>query len=177
VEARGEIAAYDARMLSTGALVGLLAGAPEDDVNVVNAPHLAEQRGLQVETVTDEAARTFRSLVVVNVDGEDASAEVVGTIIGATDRPWLTHILGHSIDIELVPHMAFFQYEDVPGIVGKVGSALGDAGVNIANMAVSRTEDGTALMAVSFDEAPAPDVLDRVVASCDFTLARVVSLA
>jgi D-3-phosphoglycerate dehydrogenase len=177
VEARGEIAAYDARMLSTGALVGLLAGSTEDSVNVVNAPHLAEQRGLKVETISDEAARTFRSLIVVNVDGEHSSAEVVGTIIGAHDRPWLTHILGHSIDIELVPHMAFFQYADVPGVVGRVGSALGEAGVNIANMAVSRSSDGKALMAVSFDEAPTHDVLDRVVASCDFTLAKLVSLA
>jgi D-3-phosphoglycerate dehydrogenase len=177
VEARGEIAAYDARMLSTGALVGLLSGSTEDHVNVVNAPHIAEQRGLRVEAITDEAAKTFRSLVVVKVDGEHGSAEAVGTLIGATDRPWLTHILGHSIDIELVPHMAFFQYEDVPGVVGRVGSALGDAGVNIANMAVSRSDSSTALMAVSFDEAPGPDVLDRVLASSNFTLAKLVSLA
>ncbi|MBC7461990.1 MAG: phosphoglycerate dehydrogenase [Thermoleophilia bacterium] len=177
VEACGEIAAYDVRMLSTGALVGLLSGATEDSVNVVNAPHIAESRGIKVEATTDAAAKTFRSLVVVNVDGDHSSAEVVGTVIGANDRPWLTHILGHSIDIELVPYMAFFEYSDVPGVVGKVGSALGAAGVNIANMAVARSGTDSALMAVSFDEAPAPGVLEAITAQGEFTLAKLVSLA
>lgn len=176
VDARGEIAAYDVRMLSTGALVGLLSGATDEPVNVVNAPHVAAQRGLEVEATSDEAARTYRSLVVVGVDAEDGSAEVVGTTIGAEDRPWLTHVLGYSLDIELAPHMAFFRYGDVPGVIGKVGSAFGAAGVNIANMAVGRGE-GTALMAVSFDEAPPSAVVEELCAGGEFDLARVVALS
>jgi D-3-phosphoglycerate dehydrogenase len=176
VEARGEIAAYDVRMLSTGALVGLLTGATDEPVNVVNAPHVAEQRGLDVETVTDEAARTYRSLAVVGVTSEEGSAEVVGTTIGAEDRPWLTHVLGFAVDIELTSHMAFFRYGDVPGVIGKVGSAFGDAGVNIANMAVAR-QGGTALMAVSFDDTPPAEVVDQLLAGGEFELARIVELA
>lgn len=175
LEARGEIAAYDVRMLSTGALVGLLSGATDEPVNVVNAPHVAQQRGLAVEAITDEAARTFRSLVVVDVDSEQGSAEVVGTTIGAEDRPWLTHVLGFAIDIELVEHMAFFRYGDVPGVIGRVGSAFGEAGVNIANMAVAR-DGGTALMAVSFDEQPPASVLEQIAAGGEFELARLVQL-
>lgn len=175
VQARGEIAAYDVRMLSTGALVGLLTGATDDPVNVVNAPHVAEQRGLEVQTSTDEAARTYRSLAVIGVDTEDGSAEVEGTTIGAEDRPWLTHVLGYPIDIELTAHMAFFRYGDVPGVIGKVGSAFGEAGVNIANMAVAR-DGGTALMAVSFDDAPPDRVVEELRSGGEFELARVVSL-
>jgi len=177
VAARGDIAGFDVRMLSTGALVGLLTGATDEPVNVVNAPHVATQRGLTVETSTDEAARTYRALAVVSVDAADGSAEVVGTTIGADDRPWLTRVLGFEIDIELVPHMAFLRYGDVPGVIGKVGSAFGSAGVNIANMAVARDGSGTALMAVSFDEAPPATVIETLCAGGEFNLARVVSLA
>lgn len=176
VEARGEISGHDVRMLSTGALVGLLAGSTDEAVNVVNAPHLAETRGLTVEATTTDVAKTFRSLVVVDVQAQEGSAQVVGTTIGAEARPWLTHAYGFAIDIELVQNMAFFRYDDIPGVIGKVGSAFGAAGVNIANMAVARDGSGAALMAVSFDEAPPADVIDALGDACDFALARVVSL-
>jgi D-3-phosphoglycerate dehydrogenase len=176
VESRGEIAAFDVRMLTTGALVGLLSSATDEPVNVVNAPHLAQQRGLDVEAVVDEAAETFRSLVVVGIDAEDGSARVAGTTIGAHERPWLTHVLGFDVDIELVPNMAFFRYGDVPGVIGVVGSAFGEAGVNIANMAVARDGSGSALMVVSFDEAPPTHVIESISKAGAFELARVVSL-
>jgi D-3-phosphoglycerate dehydrogenase len=176
IDARGEISGYDVRMLSTGALVGLLAGRTEDPVNVVNAPHVAEQRGLSIEARTNDVAKTFRSLVVVEVQGEDGSAEVVGTTIGVEARPWLTHAFGFAIDIELVPHMAFFRYGDVPGVIGKVGSSFGAAGVNIANMTVARDGSGDALMVVSFDEQPPTDVVDTLCAGGEFSFTRVVNL-
>ncbi|MCW2950391.1 MAG: D-3-phosphoglycerate dehydrogenase, partial [Thermoleophilia bacterium] len=71
----------------------------------------------------------------------------------------------------------FFQYLDVPGVVGKVGSALGAAGVNIANMAVARSGTDSALMAVSFDDAPDAGVLETITSQGEFTLAKLVSLA
>lgn len=177
VVARGDIASYDVRMLSTGALVGMLTGTTEEPVNVVNAPHVAQQRGLAVEALVDETARTYRSLVEVRVDAQDGMAEVMGTTIGARDRPWLTRVLGFEVDIELATHMAFLRYGDVPGVIGRVGSAFGDAGVNIANMAVARDDSGDVLMAVSFDEAPPANVIEELGASGDFDLARVVELA
>ena len=77
---------------------------------------------------------------------------------------------------ELVPHMAFFKYGDVPGVIGKVGSAFGTAGVNIANMAVAR-DGGKALMAVSFDEAPPAAVIEQLAAGGEFELAQVCALS
>jgi D-3-phosphoglycerate dehydrogenase len=121
ITARGEIAGWDARMLSTGALVGLLAGTTEDAVNVVNAPHIAEQRGISVQTTSDDAMRTFRSLVEIEVDCEGGSAAVAGTTIGPQARPWLTRVLGFDVELELASHLAFFRYPDVPGVIGHVG--------------------------------------------------------
>ena len=80
-----------------------------------------------------------------------------GTTIGSEDRQWLVEALGYQVEIELAPRMALLLYDDVPGVIGRVGTLFGAAGVNIANMAVSRTrEGGKALMALSID-SPVPD--------------------
>jgi D-3-phosphoglycerate dehydrogenase len=104
-------------------------------------------------------------------------AKASGTLIGGggSGRPWLTRLVGFDLDIELVRHMAFFRYRDVPGVIGHVGTAFGDAGTNIANMAVARRE-GLALMAVSFDEAPPQAAIDRIAALVDCEISHVVDL-
>jgi D-3-phosphoglycerate dehydrogenase len=89
---------------------------------------------------------------------------------------FLAEALGFSIDIELARHMAFFSYEDVPGVIGRIGTMFGEAGVNIANMAVSRTsKGGTALMAFSID-SPAPDELVERVEAEGFADVRFLDL-
>jgi D-3-phosphoglycerate dehydrogenase len=103
------------------------------------------------------------NLVRVAIRGERGEAEVTGTTIGPEPRLFLAGALGFAIDIELAPLMVMFRYDDVPGVIGRVGTLFGEAGVNIANMAVSRTkEGGKALMALSIDsEAPA-ELVERV---------------
>ena len=87
-------------------------------------------------------------------DGEEI--RVAGTTIGRDNRLWLVSALGFELDIELAPLIVFFRYDDVPGVIGRVGTLFGEAGVNIANMAVSRTrKGGKALMALSLDVGPA----------------------
>ena len=99
--------------------------------------------------------------VSVEAGGEDV--DVAGTTVGPEHRLFLAGALGFSIDIELGAHMAFLSYEDVPGVIGRVGTMFGDAGVNIANMAVSRTtEGGTALMAFSIDSPAPAELVERV---------------
>jgi D-3-phosphoglycerate dehydrogenase len=122
-------------------------------VNYVNAPVIAAERGIEVGEERSAAARDFTNLVRVGVD----ELEVMGTLIGREDRPWLVAALGFQLDFELAPRMVFFRYDDVPGVIGRVGTLFGAAGVNIANMAVSRSRrGGEALMALSIDsEAPA----------------------
>jgi D-3-phosphoglycerate dehydrogenase len=111
----------------------------------------------------------------VATDGEEV--EVSGTTVGPEHRLFLAGALGFDIDIELAPRMAFLVYDDVPGVIGMVGTMFGEAGVNIANMAVSRrSEGGKALMAFSIDSAAPPELVERVAAS-GFDEARFISLA
>jgi D-3-phosphoglycerate dehydrogenase len=88
---------------------------------------------------------------------------VAGTTIGRDNRRWLVSALGFELEMELAPLMVFFRYDDVPGVIGRVGTLFGDAGVNIANMAVSRTRKGDkALTALSIDDPPPPELVDRI---------------
>ena len=86
-----------------------------------------------------------------------------GTTIGNENRHWLVNALGFELEMELAPLMVFFRYDDVPGVIGRVGTLFGEAGVNIANMAVSRTRrGGKALMALSLDGEPPPELVEAV---------------
>jgi D-3-phosphoglycerate dehydrogenase / 2-oxoglutarate reductase len=149
----GAIAGHDTRLLTVAALNGAFQGRVEQSVNYVNAPVIAAERGIEVSEERSPQARDYTSLVTVGVD----DVEVSGTIIGPEHRHFLAGAFGFAIDLQLSPRMVFFRYDDIPGVIGRVGTMFGEAGVNIANMAVSRTkEGGKALMALSIDtEAPA----------------------
>ena len=105
-----------------------------------------------------------------------ADAAVEGTTIGTDGRRWLVTALGFGIEMELSPLMVFFVYDDVAGVIGRVGTLFGGAGVNIANMAVSRTrQGGKALMALSID-SPAPKELQDRLQAEGFDDARFIEL-
>jgi D-3-phosphoglycerate dehydrogenase len=110
----------------------------------------------------------------VQANGDETG--VGGTTIGRENRLWLVGALGYQIEIELAPLMTFFLYDDRPGVIGRVGTTFGDAGVNIANMAVSRTnQGGKALMALSID-TPAPPELVQTFRASGFDQAWFISL-
>jgi D-3-phosphoglycerate dehydrogenase len=163
VAAHGPLAEYDTRLLTAAALNGVFSGRVDQAVNYVNAPVIAAERGIEVAEERDRTSRDYMNLVRVAIRGERAEAEVTGTTIGPEPRLFLAGAFGFAIDIELAPRMVMFRYDDVPGVIGRVGTLFGEAGVNIANMAVSRTkEGGKALMALSIDsEAPA-ELVERV---------------
>jgi D-3-phosphoglycerate dehydrogenase len=166
---RGEIAAANVRMLADSALVAVLAGLTTEPVTFVNARRVAEDRDIEVIESADPNAFDYRDLVEVRIAGE-RRVEVAGTTIGG--RAWVTSLLGYDLDIELAEHMAVLHYADIPGMIGRVGTAFGDAGVNIVNMAVSRGGD-SALMALSFEAPPPAAVLDALAESSDFAWAIV----
>jgi D-3-phosphoglycerate dehydrogenase len=154
----GGLAEYDTRLLTVAALNGAFQGCVDQPVNYVNAPVIAAERGIEVREERSAAARDFTNLIRVAVD----DVEVMGTLIGRENRPWLVAALGFQLEIELAPRMVFFRYADVPGVIGKVGTVFGEAGVNIANMAVSRSrQGGEALMALSIDSDAPPELRDR----------------
>jgi D-3-phosphoglycerate dehydrogenase / 2-oxoglutarate reductase len=155
----GSLSHYDTRLLTIAALNGAFQGRSDERVNYVNAPLVAAERGIEVSETSRRASRDFTNLVRVEVDGIRAA----GTIIGNENRHWLVNALGFELEMELAPLMVFFHYDDVPGVIGLVGTVFGEAGVNIANMAVSRTRrGGKALMALSLDAEPPPELVDAV---------------
>src|SRR3954449_4560132 len=168
----GTLSGYDTRLLTVAALNGAFQGRSEQPVNYVNAPVIAAERGIEVAETRRRGSRDFTNLIRVDVDG----VRVAGTIIGNENRHWLVNALGFELEMELAPLMVFFHYDDVPGVIGLVGTVFGEAGVNIANMAVSRTRrGGKALMALSLDAEP-PAELVEAIRGQGFDDARVIRL-
>jgi D-3-phosphoglycerate dehydrogenase len=158
----GALAGYDTRLLTVAALNGAFQGRSDGPVNYVNAPLLAAERGIEVAEQRGGASRDFTNLVRVTVRAEGGEFRVAGTTIGGPDRYWLVNALGFQLEIELAPLMVFFGYDDVPGVIGRVGTMLGESGVNIANMAVSRSrQGGRALMAMTIDSPAPPELVER----------------
>jgi D-3-phosphoglycerate dehydrogenase / 2-oxoglutarate reductase len=159
----GNLSDYDTRLLTSAALNGAFQGRFEQPVNYVNAPLLAEERGIEVVEQRRRSSRDFTNLVRVGVVANGDELRVAGTTIGRENRIWLVSALGFELEMELAPLLVFFRYDDVPGVIGRVGTMFGEAGVNIANMAVSRTRrGGKALMALSIDNDPPPELVEHI---------------
>ena len=176
VAAHGPLSEFDTRLLTVAALNGVFQGRVDHVVNYVNAPVIAAERGIEVTEQRLGSSQHYTNLVRVVVGSEDEDVEVSGTTVGPEHRLFLAGALGYAIDIELAPEMAFLVYDDMPGVIGRVGTMFGEAGVNIANMAVSRTkEGGKALMAFSIDAAAPAELVERV-RGFGFDAARFISL-
>jgi D-3-phosphoglycerate dehydrogenase len=176
VAVHGPLSEHDTRPLTVAALNGAFQGRVDEVVNEVNAPLIAAERGIEVSEQRFAASQHYTNLVRVAVTAGGAEVDVAGTTVGPEHRLFLAGALGFAIDIELAPHMAFLSYDDVPGVIGTVGTMFGAAGVNIANMAVSRTtEGGKALMAFSID-SPAPPPLTEHVEASGFDDVRFIAL-
>jgi D-3-phosphoglycerate dehydrogenase / 2-oxoglutarate reductase len=172
----GNMASYDTRLLTLAVLNGAFEKREEQPVNWVNARVIAEDRGIQVSEESKPKSRDFTNLLRVRVFGDGSEVAVSGTTVGNEHRLWLVGALGYELEIELASLMVFVRYEDVPGQIGRLGAAFGDAGVNIANMAVSRTrQGGTALMTLSID-SPAEAALIEGVEKAGFPDARFIDL-
>jgi D-3-phosphoglycerate dehydrogenase len=176
IEFMGRVAERDTRPLATAVLLGALDGHVEDDVNVVNAPSIAAQRGIEITETKRTTARDFTDLVRVTVN----DVRVVGTLLGRRDRPHLLEAMGQRFNLELLHNLAFFRYRDQPGMIGRVGSTFGEAGVNIISAAVGldpeEKEAKAAVMVVTTD-GPAPQaIVDQIVASDGFVSGTAVTL-
>jgi D-3-phosphoglycerate dehydrogenase len=185
VEYFGRIADRDTRLLTLAALRGVLSGHCEEDVNLVNAPTLAEERGIRVSERTESSARDFTDLVRIAIVSGTERYRVAGTALGRRNRPHLLEAWGQRFNMQLDEgaHMALFRYRDLPGMMGRVGTVLGDQGVNISSAAVGRQppeEDGgldeVAVMVVTTDSPVPREAVDRIARSDGFLAGRAVSL-
>ena len=176
VTAFGGLADFDSRLLTVAALNGAFQGRADRPVNYVNAPHIAAERGIEVREERSRSARDYTNLVRVAIRGGGGSVRVAGTTIGREHRQWLVNALGFEIELELAPLFVLFRYDDQPGVIGRVGTLFGEAGVNIASMTVSRSRrGGKALMALTIDSPPPDDLVARIRAE-GFDDARVLEL-
>ncbi len=187
VEFLGRVAERDDRLLTIAVLLGILSGHTEEDVNQVNARSMAEERGIAVVESKQAAARDFTDLVRVTVSGNGSSQRVVGTTLGRHERPHLLEAWGQRFNLQLEPHLVLLRYSDVPGMIGRVGTVFGAAGINISSAAVGRQpgadEVGApsgsgqlAAMAVTTDSDVPSSLLDEIVGAEGFVDGRAVSL-
>jgi D-3-phosphoglycerate dehydrogenase len=180
IEVRGEITQHDVKVLELAALKGVFTDVVESaTVSYVNAPLLAAERGVEVRLTTSSESPDWRNLVTVR--GTLASGQTVsvsGTLSGPRHIEKLVALDGFDIELEPTDHMMFLKYEDRPGVVGIVGRHLGDAGVNIAGMQVSRvTRGGLALLGMTVDSAIPPTVAAAVIAEVGAEYGRTVALS
>jgi D-3-phosphoglycerate dehydrogenase / 2-oxoglutarate reductase len=180
----GRIAERDTRLLSIQVLMGVLQGHTEEEVNEVNAPALAEERGIDVSETKRTSARDYTDLVRVTVVGGEDQVRVVGTLIGRRNRPHLLEAWGQRFDVQLENNITVFRYRDVPGMIGRVGTIFGQHGLNIVSAAVGRQPDGSeadtdgrlAAMVITTDAAVPQEVLQEIVSGEGFVAARTVTL-
>ena len=181
IECNGRIAERDTRPLGTAVLLGILGGHTEEPINAVNAPAIAEERGIEVVESKSTVARDFTDLVRVNVVCGDGTTMVAGTTIGRRNRPHLLQAWGQRFNLQLEPHLTLFRYIDVPGVIGQVGTFFGQRGVNIGSAAVGHSPDNGerqhAVMILTTDAAVPQDLVEEIIASSEhFIDGRTVAL-
>ena len=172
---RGEIASRNTRLVTAAFAAGLLESAIED-VNIVNAEMLLRDRGIELveQSRTDPGA--FSSVVAVDLVSGDTVHRAAGTLFGRS-MPRLVQLEGHRLEAYLDGVLLVFTHQDVPGIIGRVGTAFGGQGVNIAQMTVGRTAPGgDAIGVLNLDQAPTAEALAAVSACPGVRSARVVKL-
>lgn len=179
IEYLGRIADRDTRPLTVQVLKGALSGHTEEEVNDVNAPGVAAERGISVAETRRSEARDFADLVRVSVVSGDARSRVVGTVLGSRNRPHLLEAWGSRFNVQLLGHLAVFRYSDQPGMLGRVGTMLGEHGVNIVSAAVGwrpEGEAGDAVMVVTSDDPIPQSVVDPIVATDGFVAGRTIAV-
>jgi D-3-phosphoglycerate dehydrogenase len=172
----GRIANFDTRLLGLAVIVGALRGRTEEQVNLVNAPAMAQQRGIVLEEKAVSEAEDFNELIRVTVVAGDERVAVAGTGIGPSQVPHLVEVQGRRLTIELAPFVTVFRYADLPGMIGRVGTIFGEHGINISSAAVGHSPDGRAAgeekrlaaMVVTTDAVVPEEVVREIVASDGF---------
>ncbi|GCB45880.1 phosphoglycerate dehydrogenase [Streptomyces sp. NL15-2K] len=172
VTVSGEIARHDVAALELAGLKGVLGQVVEGGVSYVNAPLIAQERGLGTEVRSGPDSPVHRSLV--RVDGTLPSGEpvsVTGTLTGLHSGARLVEICGYEVDVALDGDLAFFLAPDRPGVIGAVSEALGQAGVPVESLRIARGAgaDGTALVALGLGGPAAQAVLDDASAAIEAT--------
>lgn len=178
VEAAGEIAELNVSALKLAALKGLFTDVVQEPVSYVNAPVLAEQRGINTRLTTTTEVEDYRNaLTVRGATSSGVNLEVRGTLTGPRQIEKIVGINGYDLEIALTDHLVVFEYADRPGVVGALGRVLGEQGVNIAGMQISQnSKEGRALAVLAVDAALPTGVLETISSEVGSTMTAEVDL-
>ncbi|WP_136634470.1 phosphoglycerate dehydrogenase [Pseudooceanicola onchidii] len=157
----GVVADMNLAALNCSVIAGIMKRA-NPDVNLVSAPVVAKERGIQISTTNQDKSGAFEGYIKVTVVTDKRERSVAGTVF-SDGKPRFIQIKGINVDAEVGPHMLYTTNEDVPGIIGTLGSTLGKGGANIANFTLGRANAGGEAIALLYlDEAPAPAILKEL---------------
>jgi D-3-phosphoglycerate dehydrogenase len=161
IEYEGAAAQVNHRPLTAATLAGLL-GPVMEGVNMVSAPVLAREHGIEVAETVHDRPSEYQTLVRITVKTAELTRSVAGTLIG-NGKPRLVEIKAIKVEADFAPHMLYVTNKDKPGFIGRFGMLLADAGVNIATFHLGRSlEGGDAICLVSIDGDLPPSVLNKV---------------
>lgn len=171
VEVRGEIAQHDVSVLKLAALKGIFQPIVSEQVSYVNAPLLAESRGVTVGMTVDSDSGEYRNVLCIRgILSDGKTVSVSATLMGPKQSQKIVEINGYDIEVPLATHHVVMVYRDRPGIVAVYGKEFGDAGINIAGMQIARkSAGGEALSVLTVDSRVPDDILDRVATAIDAT--------
>ena len=172
----GEIAQHNTAMLKSAVLAGLLGPVTGEQVNLINAPFLAQQRGLSLTEQSNEAAAEYVSMITATLDTTGGHITVAGTSM--RDEAHVVMVNDYWLDITpSTPYLLFVDNQDQPGLIGAVGTLAGRHNINISSMDVGRLNPrGMAMMVIGLDDPVPPPVLEEIKALPQIINARLVTL-
>jgi D-3-phosphoglycerate dehydrogenase len=178
VEVHGELSEYDVSVLKLAALKGIFSNIVSETVSYVNAPLLAEQRGIVVRLLTDAESEEYRNIITLRGALSDGSQiSVSGTLTGTKQIEKLVEINGYDVEVPIAQHHIVMLYTDRPGIVAVYGRRFGEASINIAGMQVARRAAGGQALSVLTVDSPVPDaILDAVRSDIDASVLRAIEI-
>jgi D-3-phosphoglycerate dehydrogenase len=171
----GKLARYDCSPLTVSGLAALLNHCTDQEVNMVNASLVARDMGIEVEAVRTTESESFSNLVTLTLETPTGTRKIAGTLFEG--RPKIVKMRNFITDFQPEDHMLVISYQDRPGLIGKIGTILGDVHVNIGNMNLGRREKGgEALVVFSIDTMADEATLKKIAEAVDASFIKVVSL-
>ncbi len=159
---RGAIGDMNVAPVTTYLLKGLLSPRIAEPVNVINAPVIAQQRGIEIEQITSAKVRNFANTMKVTIHTDQTKRSVTGTIFG-NRYPRVIAIDGYHMELKPEGDIVIILNDDKPGVVGQYGSIFGSNDINIADMTFSRKlRSGMAMVGINLDQAPCPEVIEQI---------------
>ncbi|WP_105565359.1 phosphoglycerate dehydrogenase [Microbacterium halophytorum] len=177
VEVRGELADYDVSVYRLAALKGILRNVVSESVSYVNAPVIAEQRGIETRMIVEADSPEYRNITILRGTLTDGTTlEVAGTLAGTRMVQKIVRINHYEIEVPIESNHVVIRYQDGPGMVAIYGAKLGDAGINIEGMQVAREVDGQAIAVITVSQRVPEDVLADLGEAIGASIVRQIEL-